>query len=222
MSTNNFGRDPLALTVLALFSEQPRHPWEIQHLIRKRRKDFAMPNIRGLYRMIERLADAGFIEAAETTREGNRPERTVYRLTDQGELSFPAWLTDLVATPIEEHESFAVAIGLLGYLPTGVALEALQVRATSLRAVIAALDVELAGMSTMLPRLLLLELEYARSVRQAELAWVDSVTKDILAGRLAWDALALVELGRSLEHIPSTGPSPALRLIGPHQNVASR
>jgi DNA-binding PadR family transcriptional regulator len=221
MSTVNFVRDPLALIVLALFSEQPRHPWELQHLIRKRRKDFAMPNTRGLYRMIERLADAGLIEAAETTREGNRPERTVYRLTDQGESSFPAWLTDLVATPIEEHESFAVAIGLLGYLPTSVALQALQVRTTGLRAVIAALDVQLAEMSALLPRVLLLELEYARSVRQAELAWVDSVTKDMLAGRLAWDALALMELEKSLKSGPSPDSSSALRLNGQHQNDAS-
>ena len=33
MNTSHLSRDPLALTILALLAEQPRHPYEIQRLI---------------------------------------------------------------------------------------------------------------------------------------------------------------------------------------------
>src|SRR5919201_4063752 len=108
MTSVNIAHDPVALTVLALLSERPRHTWELQQLIRARRKDFALPNVRGLYRMVNRLADAELIEVADTRRHGNRPERTEYRLTELGRSSFRAWLTDLVATPVEESPSFTV------------------------------------------------------------------------------------------------------------------
>ncbi len=44
-------------------------------------------NYGSLYTVVDNLAKHGLIEAVEARREGRRPERTVYRLTDTGRVS---------------------------------------------------------------------------------------------------------------------------------------
>ena len=60
---------------------------------------------------------AGLIEPIATTREGRRPERTVYRLTGAGGDELVAWLRELLAKPVHEPSQFFAAVSLLLYLP---------------------------------------------------------------------------------------------------------
>ena len=94
-------------------------------------------------------------------REGRRPERTVYEITDAGTREMNEWLSELVATPVKEFLQFEAALSLIAGLPPDEALsqlerrtDALEVRITQLRAV---LD---AARQMGLPRLFTLEGEY--------------------------------------------------------------
>ena len=51
-----------------------------------------------LYPAVERLAAAGLIEPAQTAREGRRPERTVYQITEAGREAAELWLTTMMRT----------------------------------------------------------------------------------------------------------------------------
>jgi DNA-binding PadR family transcriptional regulator len=186
--------DPLALTLLALLSEQEHHAYALQRLVRERHKDFALPHTRGLYRTVDRLARAELIEPAEVQREGKRPERTVYRLTEEGATAFRSALLSMLTTPVDEHPSFSVAIGLLAYLPVEEALKALDLRRIALEAAIAQLEVQERGLRGILPRLLLLEVEYVLALRRAELEWVRSLVEDLRTGQLNWDVEQLLAL----------------------------
>jgi DNA-binding PadR family transcriptional regulator len=181
-------RNLWALTVLCLLRERPMHPYEMQRLIRQRKNDNFLDLKRGsLYHAIGRLQQAGFIEVVATTREGRRPERTVYRLTEAGAGEVLNWLRELLANPARDSTQFFAALSFLGHLTPADALEQLEARAGLLETEIAGLD---AGLRTMVPkigRLFLLEVEYARAMRQAELTWARSVAEDIRAGRLTWD-----------------------------------
>ena len=42
---------------------------------------------------------AGSIRARETTREGRRPQRTVYEITDDGEVELNEWMAEMVSVP---------------------------------------------------------------------------------------------------------------------------
>ena len=181
--------DLLALPVLALLSEEPRHPYEIERLIRERRKDFAAGKRRGLYHAVDRLVRDGYIEPVETSREGKRPERTVYRITDEGREALEGWLRELLQNPIEEYPVFTAAVGFLGYLSSDRVVQALKARAVTLEAEIAGVNAVLPALQQQLhlPRLVLLEHEYTRALRQAELDWVSSIVADIRTGRLSWD-----------------------------------
>lgn len=212
MNTSHLSRDPLALTILALLAEQPRHPYEIQRLIRERKKDFASSTQRALYHAIDRLVKAGLILPVATSREGNRPERTVYQLTDDGYDSFVGWLGELLAQPLPEYPLFTVAISFLAYLPMETALQALTARAIELEGELAGIEARLIGLGQRLHRLLLLELEYVRTLRQGELAWVRTLMQDMREGRLTWDAEALREHPEQL-FIEPEHPETPLRLL---------
>src|SRR2546421_4806923 len=96
-------RSAWALVILALLFEQPMHPYEIRRLVRQRGKgDLVDLRPGSLYRTIERLERVGLVETVETQREGRFPERTVYRLTDNGREELEEWLRELVSTPLKD------------------------------------------------------------------------------------------------------------------------
>ena len=188
-------RDMVALTVLGMLSEQPSHTYEIQRQIRARHKNFAAGKTRALYHAIDHLVAQGLAEPVEKTREGSRPERTVYQITERGRVALVEWLTDLLERPSPEYPVFNIAIGFLPYLSQERALEALRTRGLALRGNIAAHQESLRALleDLRLPRLVLLELEHSIALKRAELDWVNSVVADIHRGLLHWDHDWLVE-----------------------------
>jgi len=191
MADQPVSTDVLSLTVLAFLTERPMHPYDVQRVIRQRHKDYAIERPRALYRAFERLARDELIEPVETSREGRRPERTVYQITDEGRTEFSHWLLQLLERPVAEDPVFAVAVGLLGYLNPESVLEALNDRFAALEGEIAGVDAALQAMRSSLPRLVLLAHEYRRALRQAERDWVLGLIQDIRTGSLSWDLEAL-------------------------------
>jgi DNA-binding PadR family transcriptional regulator len=180
--------DLIALTVLALLTEQPRHPYEMQRLMRERHNDFAVGKTRSFYDAVERLLRDGLVEQGETSREGRHPERTVYRITDRGRVEFELRLTELLAVPAIEYPAFTAAVSFLGYFHPVTAAQTLRARVVALEASLAGFDAALRSLreELHLPRILVLELEHARALRRAELDWLRSVIDDIQSGRLTW------------------------------------
>ena len=110
----------LALAVLAVALERPMHPYEMASVLRERGKDQSIKiNWGSLYTVVQNLEKHGFIEAAGTTRQGRRPERTVYEITDAGRRSCVDWLRELIAVPEREYPRFEAALSVLGVLPPG-------------------------------------------------------------------------------------------------------
>src|ERR1041384_2643121 len=87
-------RSPLWMVVLALASEEPMHPYRMQTLIKERGKDHVanVAQRNSVYRTMDALLRAGLIAVRETSREENRPERTVYEATDEGKRTQRAWI----------------------------------------------------------------------------------------------------------------------------------
>jgi DNA-binding PadR family transcriptional regulator len=168
------------------------HPYEMQRLIREWKKDEFLDLKRGsLYHAIGRLQRAGLIEAVETSREGKRPERTVYRLTADGEEEVVARLRELLARPQREAKPFFAALSFLSHLTPQDAAAQLEIRAGLLEVEVTSLTGVLQALTPRIGRLVLVEVEYAKALREAELAWVRSLVEDLRTGRLTWDPEAL-------------------------------
>jgi DNA-binding PadR family transcriptional regulator len=180
-----------SLTVLCLLRVRPMHPYEMQRLIREWHKDDYLDLKRGsLYHAIARLHRAGAIEPVETSRQGRRPERTVYRLTAAGEQQVLDWLRELLARPVREPTSFFAALSFLPHLDPESVRAHLEERVGLLQAEIDQLSMVLKMMVPRIGRLVLIEVEYARAMRRAELAWVRSLLEELRTGKLTWDTRA--------------------------------
>src|SRR5579864_7867916 len=114
------------------------HPYEVAQTLRERAKhDSVRLNYGSLYSVVESLEKRRLIAARETVREGRRPERTVYAITDAGEREFVDWLSELVSVPVKEYPQFEAALSFIVALPPDDALGLLTTRANRLELTIA-------------------------------------------------------------------------------------
>jgi DNA-binding PadR family transcriptional regulator len=175
--------NPLALAVLSCLREQPMHPYEMATTMRSRGKEHSIKlNYGSLYTVVDNLAKHGLIEAVEAVREGRRPERTIYRLTDAGRAELEDWMAELIATPVKEYPQFEAALSELPVLPPDRALDLLRERVSALESYIARMGETLQGVSPGLPRLVLIESEYDLAMKRAELEWVRGIVKEFEDG----------------------------------------
>lgn len=173
----------LGLHVLVTLFERPMHPYEIAAEMRGRGKEHDLKIQWGsLYTVVQNLEKHGFVEAAQTSREGRRPERTVYQITDAGRAEAEDWVRELIAVPEREYPRLRAALSVFGILPPEEAAYLLRKR-------IDVLDHEIAGERALLeavagkvPRLFTVESEYGLALRQAELDWLRRLATQIADG----------------------------------------
>jgi DNA-binding PadR family transcriptional regulator len=179
-------RTPLALAVMNLLIEQPMHPYEMKSKMKERGHDQVIKLTGGsIYDTVERLEQGGFIEAQETSREGRRPERTVYAITESGRDEITDWLKELLTQPVNEYPQFGAALAFFAHLPKDEVVHLLKIRSAMLDGQIAGSERQLKTfMDLGLPRLFLIEGEYSVAMKQAELEWVKKVVHEIEDGKL--------------------------------------
>jgi DNA-binding PadR family transcriptional regulator len=205
--------NPLALAVLLCLYERPMHPYEVATTLRERNKHESVRlNYGSLYAVVESLERRGLITPRETVREGRLPERTVYELTDAGQIEAHDWLTDLLATPIKEYPSFEAALSFLPALPPADVVALLRERSQRLAVEVAQAQGARELVQKMgLPRLFSVENEYRDLLREVELAFVERLIKEIEEGTfegLAWWTAV---------HEAGEGPVPLPVLIPPEE-----
>jgi DNA-binding PadR family transcriptional regulator len=193
MSSTSY-RSPWALTILSLLDERPMHPYEIRRLVRQRgRADQVDLRPGSLYRTIERLERAGLVEPVETTRQGRFPERTIYRLSEHGQEELYEWMRELLSTPMKDFPQLLGALSVLAILEPDDARAQLEGRVIRLEGEIAAMETQVRRLRGVLPRLFMVEAEYAIVLRKAELDWVKELVEDLRTGRLSWSRAELKE-----------------------------
>lgn len=180
--------NPLALAALSLLNEKPMHPYEIAFTMKDRHLEESIKlNFGSLYHTIDGLAEAGWIAPVETARDGRRPEKTVYALTDAGRAQLLGWLRELIRTPVKDYMRFEAGLSFIHDLSAAEAAGLLRERVEKLAA-----DIEFWRLLMQrlyqegLGRLHLIEIEHAQALRTAELKWIKSVAEEIDNGKLEW------------------------------------
>ncbi|MFF4751313.1 PadR family transcriptional regulator [Streptomyces sp. NPDC002514] len=183
--------NPLALAVLATLWQKPMHPYEIAQTLRRQGKDTSTKiNYGSLYTVVQNLQKHGFVEVTDVERQGNRPERTIYGLTDAGRGELTEWMADLLAVPVKEFPIFETVLSLIGVLPPDEVVRLLEERLSALEVKAASGRGALAKLYETLPRLFLVETEYQLHMLEAQAEWVrgflDEIRKGSLPGVEAW------------------------------------
>ena len=181
-------RSAIALATLTMLYEEPMHPYRMQQLIKDRGKDevINVAQRASLYQTINRLEREELIVARSVSRDENRPERTVYELTDAGRKTMVEWMHQILSTPSPEFPEFPAALSVLAVLTAKDAREQLELRVSALEVELKRIDKELAQTSY-LPRIFVLEMELLRANCATELKWVRSVVEDLRSGKLTWN-----------------------------------
>ena len=179
--------NPLALAVMALLYERPMHRYEMVSTMRERGKHESVRlRYSSLYSVVSALEREGLIVTRETLREGRRPERTVYGITEAGREEFLTWLRELLREPVKEYTQFAAGLSFLPGLPPEEAIALLRERVRLLEQETGEMRARLGDVVDQynLPRLFLIESEHELMLREAELVWVREIVKQIEAGEL--------------------------------------
>lgn len=189
--------------MLGLLTERPMHPYEMSTTLRERSKESSIRlNYGSLYSVVESLVKHGLVDVHETIREGRRPERTVYAVTDSGRTEFVEWLSELVEVPVKEYTQFEAALSLIAGLPPEEALRLLRQRLNKLR-IAAISDNAVAEEFRRIgfPRLFTIEGEYVQALRRAEIVFVEAIVNEIGDG--SFDRLELWRTALSRDAPPT-------------------
>jgi len=181
----------LALAVLSYLTREPMHPYELGRTLRDHDDARSIKfNHGSLYMVVQQLAKAGFIVAQETTRDGRRPERTVYALTDAGRHELRDWLRELVEVPQHEYPHFVAALSLIGALPPSEVVELLGRRLRRLAEQRAEIrDLIGSTLAGGVHPLFLVEEEYRLALLDAETRFVERFIEQITHPETGWGRL---------------------------------
>ncbi len=177
---------PLAIAVLALLRERPMHPYEMHQLLRSRHLDEVIKLTAGsLYHTVGRLERDGLVEPVGTQREGNRPERTTYRVTAAGAAAVGSWVYDRLAHPAREYPVYPYALTEAHNLTAADAVAALRMRQQELSADLQRLEALPAPPDK--PQIYRIGVERLVAMLRAELEWTGDLIGRIERKDFPWD-----------------------------------
>jgi DNA-binding PadR family transcriptional regulator len=178
----------LALAVLSYLTQGPMHPYELGRTLRDHGDERSIKfNHGSLYMVVQQLERAGFVTAQETSREGQRPERTVYAITDAGRAELRDWMRELIGEPQHEYPHFVAALSLISALPPSEVVTLLRQRLTRLATQRAGIQAIIDGtLAQGVPRLFLIEEEYRLALLDAESSFTEQFIGQITDPRTGW------------------------------------
>lgn len=178
---------PMGVMVLALLREGDMHPYEMVRLMRSRRDERLLTITNGtLYHTVARLQREGLIDEVGIDRDGNRPERTTYTLTDAGTEVLIDWLRRELAS-VEHPAEFRIALAEAHNLERPDAIECLRARRIDLAAAhIEHRDGLVEARRRGAPEQVLVEFERQEVLLEAELRWLDSLLDRLDAEAFPW------------------------------------
>jgi len=179
---------PLGIAILGLLLERPMHPYEMFQTFVARSEDHIVKVRPGsLYHTVERLERDSLIRSTGTEREGNRPERTTYEITDAGHDRMLVSLTEMLSTWKNEYPEFPLALAEAHNLPRDTVIRLLQKRVLALHG-----QLEVVGRAVdqvegkNLERKFWLEASYLRALFEAETAWIEGLITELKNETIDW------------------------------------
>jgi DNA-binding PadR family transcriptional regulator len=174
----------LAIAVLELLHERPMHPYEMAQTMRDRHTEARVRVAAGsLYHTVERLLEAKLIEVVDTRRDGRRPERTVYGMTEAGRDAFVERARVMLSMPATEYPEYLSGLAVIDELGPTDAILQLRHRELRLKAEVAkdqAIVESLLKDET--PLIYWLDWRFATDRRAFELAWTTRLIADLESG----------------------------------------
>jgi DNA-binding PadR family transcriptional regulator len=190
----------LGISVLALLRERPMHGSEMfQTLVQRDADRIVKVRPGSLYHVVDRLTEEKLIRRAATARDGKRPERAIYEITDAGAEALAKRVRQLIATPVHEFPLFVVALAEVDTLDSDAAANAVDDRVGALEA--RAAEIMALRDAGVTPDAYLVALDYLLAMMQTELSWLREFAGSLRSGQLEWRQAASDSKVRSHDEV---------------------
>ncbi|MFC8800484.1 PadR family transcriptional regulator [Streptomyces griseoincarnatus] len=180
MPTNAL-RSKLSLPTLGLLLEQADHSYGLTARLNDRYRHLRASRS-SVTSLAKSLADADLIKARAPERNGNRPPRTVYDLTEAGIAHLRRRVEESITTAPAMDADFVTALAYIGLLSRARAIEILGARTRRIRQEID----ELSAISTDVPQIKMIEVDYWLRMLASEAAWLEGLSNRIDSGSIDW------------------------------------
>lgn len=190
---------PMGVMVLALLREGDMHPYEMVRLMRSRRDERLLSITNGtLYHTVGRLQREGLIDEVGIDRDGNRPERTTYTLTDAGTEVLVDWVRRELSV-IDRPAEFRIALAEAHNLERAEVIECLRARREALdEGHVTHRDGLVDARAKAVPEQVLVEFDRQEVLLGAELRWLDSLLERLESEEFGWGPTAFEHTDRYL------------------------
>jgi DNA-binding PadR family transcriptional regulator len=127
ISQESMDSNTTQLFVLGMFFDKPQHGYQLNSLIKGKMSEALLINSSKIYYTLEKLEKSDLV-SKEVDREGNRPEKYVYSITDNGREQFFRMIEALLISDATTYFPVDVGIIFLNRLPQTRALEVIESR----------------------------------------------------------------------------------------------
>ncbi len=105
------------LAILGLLKDKPLYGYELKKIIEMNMGDWTSIAFGSIYFALKKLREEGLVEIESEEAVGNRPSRSIYKITDMGRASFTALLREVWQNYEREYFSLDIALAFSGELP---------------------------------------------------------------------------------------------------------
>ena len=141
-----------------------------------------------LYRAVYALEAAGHVRTIGTDRDGARPERTTFEITDSGRQQLADRVRELLAVPVRDHTLFPVAVSEAHALAKDDVVRSLDERLDRQKSDLASLSARIDDLTERgIPQLYWIGATLQRASLQAEIDWVAQTLAHLASGELSWE-----------------------------------
>lgn len=122
------------LLLLGLLRQQDTHGYQLHEFINHYLSTCTNIKKPTAYALLDKMAERGWITIDHERREGNRPRRRVYAITESGEAEFQRLLRENLARHHPVYFTNDIGIAFLDALPQAEAIPLLQTRRSAIKA----------------------------------------------------------------------------------------
>jgi DNA-binding PadR family transcriptional regulator len=175
------------LIVLGLLQERPYHGYDLKRVMKARYMDeWANVAFGSIYFALRQMAAEGWIAAQPTEREGNRPSRTVYCITESGRREFLRLLRECWQDDRRAQDSIRVCVFFMERLPRDEAIGYVQRRIQAVARGLEHLETVLRTLPPEAPWEGRCIADRDRRLLAEEIKWTEGLLADIESDRMAW------------------------------------
>lgn len=170
------------LFVLGVLSHKDAHGYEIRELGKEWGLEYwSSISYSSIYHALEKLKEENSIDELTLEQEGNRPTRTVYRITEKGRNQFITLLHDTCTDIIDDKNPINIALAFITELEPDKRIEFLSNRKKNLEILLAGIRQKLAFLEKTQDnyKWAIESVKLSLVQKEAELVWVEQLIKDV-------------------------------------------